>query len=80
MQEREILEVTKLLADADITSRLQFAACQANFRQLVEGLRPRVTNIHLARALDMILESPLAQLRVLGSDSRYKSAVQAIVL
>jgi hypothetical protein len=60
MQEREILEVAKLLADADITSRLQFTACQANYRQLVEGLLPKVTNIHLARALDMILESPLA--------------------
>jgi hypothetical protein len=80
MQEREILELAKLLADSDVTSRLQFKPCQQNFMELVKGLRPKVTNIHLARALDAILGASLAQLRVLGSDSKYKAAVKAVVL
>jgi hypothetical protein len=80
MQEGEILQVAKLLADSDITSRLQFKACQQNFQQLVGGLRQKVSNIHLARALDMILKATLVQLRVLGSDSRYNAAVKAVVL
>jgi hypothetical protein len=80
MQEREIWEVAKLLGDADVASRLQFKPCQDNFRELVAGLRQKVTNVHLARAVDTILGVPSAQLRVLGSDSRYRSAVQAVVL
>jgi hypothetical protein len=80
MQEREILQVAKLLTDSDVASRLQFKACQQNFHELVAGLRPRVSNVHLARALDMILQASFVQLRVLGSDSRYKTSVQAVVL
>jgi hypothetical protein len=80
MQEREVLEVARLLGDGDVASRLQLAACQQNFRQLVAALRPKATNVHLARALDMILQAPLTQLRSLGSDSRYRTAVQSVVL
>jgi hypothetical protein len=80
MQEREILEVARLLGDGDIASRLQFAACQTNFRRVIGSLRPKATDDHLARALDMILQAPLTQLRVLGSDSRYRAAVQSAVL
>lgn len=80
MQEREILQVAKLLADSDVSSRLQFKVCQQNFQELVAGLQPRVSNVHLARALEMIVKASLAQLRTLGSDSRYKMGVQSAVL
>jgi hypothetical protein len=80
MQEREILEAARLLWDGDIASRLQFSACQQNFRHIITTFRTKVTNLHLARALDMILGVPPAQLRSFGSDTRYRTAVQSVVL
>jgi hypothetical protein len=80
MQEREILEAAKLLDDSDIRSRLQFSPCQQNFIEIVAAHRKKVTNVHLSRALDMILRASLAQLSVLGSDSRYKASLKAVVL
>jgi hypothetical protein len=80
MQEREILEAARLLADGDIASRLQFPPCERNFRQIMSTFRPKVTNVHLARAMDMILQAPPTRLRSLGSDTRYRTAVQSVVL
>ncbi len=80
MQEREILEVAKLLGDGEVASRFQFPSCVHNFKRLVERLRPKVSNVHLASALDMISGVPQPQMRVFGSDQRYRLAVQAVVL
>jgi hypothetical protein len=79
-QEREILEAASLLGDGELTSRLPFTVCQQNFCENITAFRTKVSNVHLARALDMILTSTTAQLPSLGSDTRYRTAVRSVVL
>jgi hypothetical protein len=80
MQEREILEVAKLISDSDFSSKLQFGPCCSNFADLLTIFRAKVGNTHLARALDMIINDEKKHWRVLGNETRYKRAVDAVVL
>lgn len=80
MQEREIHESLKLLADNDLSSRLRFQRCQKNFRAIVAGFNTKTANSHLLHAIEMIEKASDNQLPNLGSDTRYRTAVESAVL
>jgi hypothetical protein len=80
MQERDIFEMTKLLCDNEIMSRLQHRSCQANLQDICRSLRPKLVNVFLIRAFDLILISKNTQLPTLGNETRYKNALKDVTL
>ncbi|RJR41353.1 MAG: hypothetical protein C4567_09285, partial [Deltaproteobacteria bacterium] len=61
-QESEILAVTNLVLDSDVSSRLQFSECATNYNTICQQLRQRAVNQRTITALDRIINTTPQQL------------------
>ncbi len=70
-REKEIWTVANMVADGDISSRLQFSSCQRNFRKLIAELNQRISNEVIKAVLIYILGQTEQQLPKCASTSEF---------
>ena len=76
-QDQHGFAFVKLVFDSDVASRFQFDYCGGVFRRIARDLRSRTSNVHLQSLLIMIVAKSVQQLSDLGTDTRFKRAVEA---
>jgi hypothetical protein len=77
-RDREISVFVDLSSNGDISSRLQFDKCSANFQILATRLLEQVTNIHIRRMLEFLAAFPPSRIDSVWRDSRYQELVRAL--
>lgn len=77
-QDAAIGKVFQLIQDPEMTSRLQFPSCTANFQEICRKLRPRALKIHVQRGLDSIISSAPSDLAVLSTRPEVNQILAAL--
>jgi len=71
-REQEIWLVANLVADNDVSSRLQFESCQKRFRKLISDLYERVANEVVKAVLSFLMGQTEQQLPKCASTTEYR--------
>ena len=74
--ESEYKEFSLLLLDEEFSSRLQSSSAAQNFHNLAARILPLTTNSVTQGILNIIVNAGIAQLKVLGKDTRYIQATK----
>jgi hypothetical protein len=74
----EIKEFLKLFADNEFVYDLDTLRADGRMRELARELKTKTTNVHINKALDIIIKCPKQTLPKLANDSSYKTALKYI--
>lgn len=74
----EIKEFLKLFSENEFVSDLGTAKADGRMRHLAKELKTKTTNVHINKALDIIINFPNQLLHKLANDSSYKTALRYV--
>jgi hypothetical protein len=74
----EIQDFLKLFSDSEFTCDLNTSKADERMRELAKQLKAKTTNVHINKALDIIISFPKGKLSLVTTDSSYKTALQYI--
>lgn len=76
--EAEIVEFLRLMGDAEFTTALTRNTPDRRIRSLAKTLKEKTSNIHIQRALDLLIEAPAKTLYGLHETTKFKEAVKFV--
>jgi len=76
--ESEIIEFLRLMSDAEFTAAFSRSKVDKRVRKLANHLKTKTENIHIKRALDIIIDAPVGVLDSISGASNFQNSMKYI--
>jgi hypothetical protein len=76
--EAEVAQFLVLMSDPEFTESFSRSMAEKRARSLAEELKSKTANVHMLRALDIIIKAPAGRVDVIASTTDYKDAMKYV--